>query len=766
MVRSSGEPAKVYTVNGAAAGSGMSLPDWLVRKRAAKSKGRKREHIQGTIDLIQDFGFPEASIKIRVTRDGHNAIATGVYKPQMHVYDLDQMTLKFERHSDIENVDFQILSDDWTKLILLQANRSVEFHAQGGLHYSTRIPKSGRAVAYHYPSCDAIFGGTGHEVFRLNLDQGQFLNPLTLDAETVQGVNCIDINPAHQLLSFGTEGFSGQAPGVIQSWHIAPPMVSTCSPKPNTSILPQDPFSITSLASRSDGLTLAVGTSTGHTLLYDIRSPRAYAVKDQGYGLPVKCISWAEGLSNKMAGDGIVISADAKVIKLWDRNAPDSNLTSITPDNNVNHFVHVPSSGLLMAANEGSRMTSYYIPALGPAPKWCRFLDNITEEMEEQTARTVYDDFKFVDRRELAALSLDGLVGTPALKPYMHGYFISLKLYDTARAISNPFAYEEHRERVVKEKLDKLADSRIRSSGADLSNVKVNKILARKILRQQELEKQKKSTKTDSVTEEKIMEETEPANVLNDSRFKSLFEDPEFEIDKTSDAYLRLRRQAAPKASSTMEKAPRTKTAVEEEEEESDRSSSDGIGNYSESDEPKSEHDSSDEGDLTLTTIKPNPSQVAKDSQTMVHVPQRAVPLPQPKMVAAKPTTSATEADKIRNKNASFGERQQSVQVSSTSDSFSTERVNIIKGGGMEFSFIPQRSGDGDSLFDDRPRPTTSPTQKNEKVKAKRGFDTFGAGMEKGRRQEEPELEGEDRSGRTKRRQNIRSGSKKALKHL
>lgn len=54
-----------------------------------------------------------------------------------------------------------------------------------------------------------------------------------------------------------------------------------------------------------------------------------------------------------------------------------------------------------MVANEGVRMTSYYIPQLGPAPRWCTFLDHITEEMEEQTARTVYEDFKFVERSEL-----------------------------------------------------------------------------------------------------------------------------------------------------------------------------------------------------------------------------------------------------------------------------------------------------------------------------------------------------------------------------
>ena len=98
---------KVYTVNGAASGSSSSLPDWLTRKRVAK-KGKRaiREHIEGTIDLVQEFEFPEASNRIKTTRDGHHAIATGVYKPQMRVYDLDQLTLKFERHSDAENVDF------------------------------------------------------------------------------------------------------------------------------------------------------------------------------------------------------------------------------------------------------------------------------------------------------------------------------------------------------------------------------------------------------------------------------------------------------------------------------------------------------------------------------------------------------------------------------------------------------------------------------------------------------------------------------------
>lgn len=54
-----------------------------------------------------------------------------------------------------------------------------------------------------------------------------------------------------------------------------------------------------------------------------------------------------------------------------------------------------------MTANEGIQMGTYYIPQLGPAPRWASFLENITEEMEDQTVRTVYEDYKFVERNEL-----------------------------------------------------------------------------------------------------------------------------------------------------------------------------------------------------------------------------------------------------------------------------------------------------------------------------------------------------------------------------
>ncbi len=58
-------------------------------------------------------------------------------------------------------------------------------------------------------------------------------------------------------------------------------------------------------------------------------------------------------------------------------------------------------SGLLLMATEQSRVLSYYVPALGPAPRWCSFLDVLTEELEEEQEASVYEDYKFVTTAEV-----------------------------------------------------------------------------------------------------------------------------------------------------------------------------------------------------------------------------------------------------------------------------------------------------------------------------------------------------------------------------
>ena len=265
-----------------------------------------------------------------------------------------------------------------------------------------------------------------------------------------------------------------------------------------------------------------------------------------------------------------------------------------------------------MLANEGIQMNTYYIPQLGPAPRWCSFLENITEELEDQTTRTAYEDYKFVDRNELATLGLDHLVGTPALKPYMHGYFLSLKLYDTARAIANPFAYAEHRERVLREKMDKLAESRIRAPKNAAINVKVNKGLAERIAKEEAREKaraEKKAKNRAATAEEGDADQmdvdedvAEKAGLINDPRFKAMFEDPDFEVDEASREFalvnpsLAAKKREALERSETDDRQRRTKTAVEEEEMEGMGGST--YGSDEESDEhSKADSDDSSEGD-------------------------------------------------------------------------------------------------------------------------------------------------------------------------
>jgi ribosome biogenesis protein ENP2 len=76
-----------------------------------------------------------------------------------------------------------------------------------------------------------------------------------------------------------------------------------------------------------------------------------------------------------------------------------------------------------MVANDSPHMRGYFIPSLGPAPRWCSQLEGLTEELAE-AAPTVYDDYRFVTRADLTRLGLEHLLGTSLLRAYMHGFFL------------------------------------------------------------------------------------------------------------------------------------------------------------------------------------------------------------------------------------------------------------------------------------------------------------------------------------------------------
>lgn len=88
---------------------------WLSeRKRRALLK--KDVDLSRRIELIQDFDMPGISTTVKMSRDGQYIFATGTYKPRIKCFDVNNLSLKFERCFDSEAVTFEILSDDYSKV--------------------------------------------------------------------------------------------------------------------------------------------------------------------------------------------------------------------------------------------------------------------------------------------------------------------------------------------------------------------------------------------------------------------------------------------------------------------------------------------------------------------------------------------------------------------------------------------------------------------------------------------------------------------------
>ncbi|XP_030897783.1 nucleolar protein 10 [Leptonychotes weddellii] len=347
------------------------------------------------------------------------------------------------------------------------------------------------------------------EVYRLNLEQGRYLNPLQTDAAEN---NVCDINSVHGLFATGT------VEGRVECWDprtrgrvgLLDCALSSVTADSEINSLP------TISALKFNGaLTMAVGTSTGQVLLYDLRSDKPLLVKDHQYGLPIKSVHFQDSLD-------LILSADSRIIKMWNKNSG-KIFTSLEPEHDINDVCLYPNSGMLLTASETPKMGIYYIPVLGPAPRWCSFLDNLTEELEENPESTVYDDYKFVTKKDLENLGLTHLIGSPFLRAYMHGFFMDIRLYHKVKLMVNPFAYEEYRKDKIRQKIEETRAQRVQLKKLP----KVNKELALKLIEEEE-ERQKSTWK------KKVKS---LPNILTDDRFKVMFENPDFQVDEESEEF-------------------------------------------------------------------------------------------------------------------------------------------------------------------------------------------------------------------------------------
>lgn len=385
----------------------------------------------------------------------------------------------------------------------------------------------------------------------------------------------------------------------------------------------------------------------------------------------------------------------------------------------------------------------------------------------------------------------------------MHGYFLSLKLYDAARVIANPYVYEEHRAKMVQEKLDKLAEGRIRTR-KDQVKVKVNRALAEKIAREEEQEKKREERKRKKTMEQdgndaaaamdvdEVPSTKKKMSLLSDARFAALFEDPDFEVDEESREYALLNPSAV--AQRVEGKGwGRGKTAVEEE---SDKTSSDDQSDSgSETSSIKSEsedsssvargnthplvlpHTQTDDDDIIIilpVPVAPQKPQKSPSLSTRRRLPNtnmRLVPLQaQPSTVSGRTAAATAYAS---NGDATFGHRRSASSArqrskDSASDHGPDDNEHVVRksDGSVEVSWMPitrSRSyaadEDEDSLVGRGGRP---PRRLKD---APKGVERFGAGMEKGG--EDPNLRAlseQEKSGRKQRRRGMRSGSKNAFR--
>ena len=465
----------------------------LILKHKQKSKTARSETGKGSdISVIQNFEFPAASNKIAVSKDSNYIVASGVYGPQLRIYETTQMSMKCMRGMDSEIVDFKILSEDYKKIALVCVDRNIELHAQYGKHFKTRVPKQPRCLYYNDFSSDLLVGCSSDEIYRLNLEDGKFVSSINVKNP---GVNCIEFNPyinlTYAACDYGTlEFYDNRELKSVGAMSV------------------EDKEHFTCLKMLNNPYEYMIGGSEGSVKLYDIRHNRPIQETRHPYMLPINSIE-IHAKSNK------VVTSDSKSIRIYDKSNFNDIFITYESQNNINQTKIFEDSGLLLMAMECPKMGTLFIPSLGVAPKFCEFLENMTEELEEQVSKNILEEFKFVTYEELVALKATHLIGSKKLKSHLHGFTMKAKVYDAIKAQADGFDYETYK----KEKIQEAIENKLK----DKIYVKQDKIkINDKLYHKMKDKKDKKQKNGDGVL---------------DKRFSKLFNNKDFEINEDTDNY-------------------------------------------------------------------------------------------------------------------------------------------------------------------------------------------------------------------------------------
>ncbi|CRG93075.1 conserved Plasmodium protein, unknown function [Plasmodium gallinaceum] len=522
---------KIYSLT-----SGKLSPEYTnVDGKKSKNKNLRSDYNENSVEILHDLEFSQKSDEIKISDDERYICISGCYPPQVGLYDTKELSIKHRRHFDEEVVNFEFLSNNYEKLVFLCKNRYLEFHNAAGKYYKMRIPREGRNLMYNKENSNLYICASYEDIYILNLQKGCYQNSITTKNESNNFI-CKNLH----LPIFATGGSNG----FLEIWDERI--------KKSLNFLNINEYDELTSGSFSDnGLKIGVGTSNGIIKLFDIRHNKPLLIKDHCNDLPIKKLEFLKINNNKYFYNNdddknfstyneCIASSDSNCIKIYSENKSLLSLQIIKFDDeksnkknkllnndsiNINSFTFYKNSGLCFIPCDNKKVFIYFIPFIGLAPKWCNFLDNMTEELEEKEryrrndtddySNELFDDYVFLTSQQVDQLNINHLKGTKNLISYLHGYYIPTKIYADIKSVIDQNNFEQIKKTIIQKKLESKQQMRIPQKNALVNKEYVHNLLNKV---------QKKIDK-----KQKVMYDAE--QLLQDKRFNKLFYDPEYMIE-------------------------------------------------------------------------------------------------------------------------------------------------------------------------------------------------------------------------------------------
>jgi ribosome biogenesis protein ENP2 len=493
---------------------GKTLPEFIEESKTKKQSLRYNEDFRKRMELLHDMQFRGNSSCVAISEDQNFIAASGAYPPEVRIFDLTDLGMKCVRRLDHEIIQTEFLSEDYRKLAMLCADRTIEIHAQYGKHHIVRIPKFGRSMKYDRATCMLYAASSSASIYRLDLEEGTFLAPFVATSG--------DEKVTHTSMALAPLGLplllGGLDNGIVQCWDTREDR------KPVSSLIASsEGFEVRQIAWSGDGMQVACGLDNGIVKCYDVRSNRQILFeKDHRNDFPVVGLHFVS--------KAVIASADNKSVKIWDTSASeDKQLVGFVESRDkINGLTFWPNSGLFFTPCDAPRVGTYFAPGVGPAPRWCSFLDTVADELNQQLTgkavdgsdvKQVHEDYIFLTKEQLQALGAEKLIGTSVVKAYMHGFWMDRKVHAKLRDVAEPFRFEQYQQQRVQAELEKSRPMRmpvrVKAETKGIVNQRLQKELEEKVARIENTKENVIATK-----------------ILEDSRFSKLWSNTDFEVEE------------------------------------------------------------------------------------------------------------------------------------------------------------------------------------------------------------------------------------------